>query len=99
MYIMTPPVWTSCRKSNPEVLEKRKQRVQELDADVNRMQSRNPGRVPDWDEERLMRMDKAALQHGKRCVMWDDTGAGFYLVRNAHVIDLNIPGYLLSPYS
>lgn len=26
-------------------------------------------------------MDLFCLQHGKRCVMWDDEGAGFYLVR------------------
>lgn len=26
-------------------------------------------------------MDRHCLEQGKRCVMWDDQGAGFYLVR------------------
>lgn len=26
-------------------------------------------------------MDRFCLENGKRCIMWDDDGAGFYLVR------------------
>lgn len=29
----------------------------------------------------LTQMDRFCLENGKRCVMWDDEGAGFYLVR------------------
>lgn len=46
------------------------------------MQRQNPGRPPSWDEERLLRLDRAALKLGKRCVMWDDSGGGFYLMLN-----------------
>lgn len=28
-----------------------------------------------------MQMDKFCLLHEKRCIMWDDEGNGFYLVR------------------
>jgi len=63
------------------VLEKRKQRIAGLDSEIERMQNANPGRKPDWDEERIMKMDRAALELGKRCVMWDDKGTGFFLVR------------------
>ncbi len=51
-----------------------------LDAEVKALQAGNPRREPAWAEERVMAMDRAALELGKRCVMWDDTGAGFYLV-------------------
>lgn len=54
----------------------------QLDAQVGAMTQRSPGRMPCWDDERVMRMDRAALEQGKRCVMWDDQGAGFFLVRN-----------------
>ena len=64
------------------MLEKRRQRVAQLDAEVARMTSTNSGRVPAWDTERVMRMDQAALALGKRCIMWDDAGAGFFLVRS-----------------
>lgn len=71
-----------CRsKNNPEVLERRRQRVAQLDSQVADMTANNPGRVPAWEEARLMAMDRLALEQGKRCVMWDDQGAGFYLVR------------------
>ncbi len=49
------------------------------------MQNDNPGRKPDWDEERIMKMDRAALELGKRCILWDDKGAGFFLVRIAKI--------------
>jgi hypothetical protein len=62
------------------VLERRRQRVAALDAEVKSLQAGNPRREPGWDAERVMAMDAAALALGKRCVMWDDAGAGFYLV-------------------
>lgn len=63
------------------MLEKRKQRIAALDSEIKRMQNANPGRKPDWDEDKIMKMDRAALELGKRCVMWDDKGTGFFLVR------------------
>jgi len=68
------------RKNNPEVLQKRKHRKEQLDAAVAHMQATNPNRLPMWSTERIMRIDRFALQHGKRCIMWDDAGSGFYLV-------------------
>jgi hypothetical protein len=70
----------SCSKNNPEVLEKRKQRIAAFESEIKRMQTTNPGRTPNWDEERIMKMDRAALEMGKRCIMWDDKGTGFFLV-------------------
>ena len=35
-----------------------------------------------------LQMDRFCLQAGKRCVMWDDEGAGFYLVRAITPTDL-----------
>lgn len=29
----------------------------------------------------MYQMDRMALEHSKRCIMWDDEGVGFYLVR------------------
>lgn len=62
------------------MLERRRQRVAALDAEVKALQAGNRGRETTWDAERVMKMDAAALSLGKRCVMWDDAGAGFYLV-------------------
>lgn len=33
-------------------------------------------------------MDRMALEHRKRCIMWDDEGAGFYMVRQLHHQDV-----------
>ena len=79
------PLFPATSKNNPEVLEKRKQRIAALDSEIKRMQNDNPGRKPDWDEERIMKMDRAALELGKRCILWDDKGAGFFLVRIAKI--------------
>jgi hypothetical protein len=68
--------------NDPAVLERRRQRVAALDAQVAASRARRPGRVPDWPPERLARLDRLALEAGKRCVMWDDAGAGFYLMLN-----------------
>ncbi len=34
-----------------------------------------------WDRSMVHQMDKMALEQRKRCIMWDDEGPGFYLVR------------------
>jgi hypothetical protein len=57
------------------------------------MQNANPGRKPDWNEERIMRMDRAALELGKRCIMWDDKGTGFFLVRKIIITHLSTPNF------
>jgi hypothetical protein len=72
-----------CRKNNPQVLQKRQQHVEELNRQVQQMLQRNPGRVPCWEQQRLMHLDALALRQGKRCIMWDDEGSGFYLVSEA----------------
>lgn len=33
-----------------------------------------------------LQMDQFCLRHGKRCVMWDDDGVGFYLVRQVPAV-------------
>lgn len=33
-----------------------------------------------------LQMDEFCLRHGKRCVMWDDDGVGFYLVRQVPAV-------------
>lgn len=73
----------ACSKNDPAVLERRQRATEELDASVRRMVEHNPGRAPRWAPQRVMHMDRFCLQHGKRCVMWDDEGAGFYLVSSA----------------
>jgi hypothetical protein len=67
-------------KGDPKVLETRKKRVASLDDTIRRMQVQNAGRRPNWSEERILVYDRIALESGKRCVLWDDTGNGFFLV-------------------
>lgn len=71
---------TARSKNNPEVLEQRQRRLEELDARAAAMLAVAPGRPPAWPPERLAALDAHALAHGKRCIMWDDQGAGFFLV-------------------
>lgn len=33
-----------------------------------------------WSESKVTLMDYICLKNGKRCIMWDDEGEGFYLV-------------------
>lgn len=66
--------------NDPEVLKRRVERKKALDAAVKDMLGRAPGRVPSWERERLMQMDRFCLQNNKRCIMWDDAASGFYLV-------------------
>jgi hypothetical protein len=80
------------------VLEKRKQRIAALDSEIERMQNANPGRKPDWSEEKIMNMDRAALELGKRCIMWDDRGTGFFLVRTIFAYTTRLYTLLLSIY-
>lgn len=68
--------------NDPEVLKRRQERKEALDAAVKDMLARAPGRVPDWALERRMQMDRYCLEHSKRCIMWDDDSAGFFLVRH-----------------
>lgn len=63
------------------MLEKRAQKEAQLDAEVKSMLAAMPGRVPGWERRRVMLIDRYCLEEGKRCIMWDDDGAGFYLVR------------------
>ena len=62
------------------MLQNRKKHIAELDETILSMKLRNAGRKPDWDAEQLMLLDRTALELGKRCVLWDDAGSGFYLV-------------------
>ena len=78
-----------CSKNNPEVLAKRKERVAQLDNDIKRMQTHNPGKKPEWNEQRVMLMDRTALELGKRCIMWDDAGSGFFLVSQRNSSNLS----------
>lgn len=69
-------------KNDPEMLAKRAARQAKLDAKVEHMMKTMPGRVPNWHPNRLMQLDRFCLEAGKRCIMWDDEGAGFYLMMN-----------------
>lgn len=71
-----------CRKNDPAVLEKRGQRVEKLETSLKSLFENNHRRIPDWDVQRIEALDAMALAHGKRCIMWDDQGAGFYLLIN-----------------
>ncbi|KAL4423816.1 hypothetical protein ABPG75_001117 [Micractinium tetrahymenae] len=82
--------------NDPEVLKRREERKKALDAAVEDMLARAPGRVPGWDLERRMYMDRFCLEHGKRCIMWDDEGAGFYLMMHWDWL-ANRPAELPSP--
>ncbi|KAK3277142.1 hypothetical protein CYMTET_14829 [Cymbomonas tetramitiformis] len=37
------------------------------------------GREASWPEQKRQLVDKLALEYGKRMVLWDDEGSGFYL--------------------
>lgn len=68
--------------NDPKVVEQREQKIAAMNRDIERMKRQNAGRPPSWDDKRLMQLDRAALEFGKRCIMWDDSGAGFYYMMN-----------------
>ncbi|BDA40553.1 hypothetical protein COCOBI_01-2060 [Coccomyxa sp. Obi] len=74
-------IYASTNK-NAEQSEERKQRNAEVNDKIRRILTENPGRKPRWSDERLRQMDRIALEQRKRCIMWDDEGAGFYLMMN-----------------
>lgn len=51
-----------------------------MDTAVAQMMVKNPRRKPKWKYSRIEYIDAVALKEGKRCIMWDDSGNGFYLV-------------------
>ncbi|KAK9824355.1 hypothetical protein WJX72_009649 [[Myrmecia] bisecta] len=72
----------SSAQLQPDVLERRQKNQDELKMRINHILQHNPRRKLAWDEHRIQELDKFALQHGKRCIMWDDEGAGFYMMLN-----------------
>ncbi|KAL6776784.1 hypothetical protein ACKKBF_B30895 [Auxenochlorella protothecoides x Auxenochlorella symbiontica] len=75
----TSNVYTAA-KNNPEVLGRRRRRVEALESRMTQMVTENCRRRPSWPEEKIRQMDQHCRLNGLRCIMWDDEAAGFYLL-------------------
>eukprot|EP00242_Pyramimonas_sp_CCMP2087_P010479 CAMPEP_0198217816 /NCGR_PEP_ID=MMETSP1445-20131203/65970_1 /TAXON_ID=36898 /ORGANISM="Pyramimonas sp., Strain CCMP2087" /LENGTH=132 /DNA_ID=CAMNT_0043894633 /DNA_START=151 /DNA_END=546 /DNA_ORIENTATION=- len=65
--------------NDPKRNEVHEKRNAEVAHEIERIRATMPRRDPKWTEERRLSIDKLALHHGKRMVLWDDAGMGFYL--------------------
>lgn len=63
-------------------MRKRLEKKKRLQDGVEKIIKGITARKTVWSIEKVMDMDALCLKHGKRCVMWDDEGNGFYLVRH-----------------
>jgi hypothetical protein len=63
-------------------VRKRQEKKKRLQNSVEKIIKGITSRKTVWAIDKVMDMDALCLKHGKRCIMWDDEGNGFYLVRH-----------------
>ena len=69
------------RKNDPETIRRREEKKQRLNKGIQNVLNQIYKRKPSWNKSDILRMDMKCLRNGERCIMWDDAGAGFYMVR------------------
>ncbi|WPT11919.1 hypothetical protein PSENEW3n2_00005418 [Picochlorum sp. SENEW3] len=69
-------------KNDPETVRKRQEKKKRLQNSVEKIIKGITSRKTVWAIDKVMDMDALCLKHGKRCIMWDDEGNGFYLLLN-----------------
>jgi hypothetical protein len=68
--------------SDPSLAERRELKKTRLKEDIVRELEGITCRKASWSRSECEAMDAKCLKEGKRCVMWSDTGSGWYVLIN-----------------